>query len=135
MRGSAASWVAPDVLRDVIRTYWGVERLAADYDDFLETFRPLWHAAESAKNLDPALCFMVRILLVHGYRRVLLRDPVLPNELLAADWPGAAARLLCRNLYRLIQAPAERHLMSMAETAEGPLPAAAPFYYTRFGGL
>ncbi len=135
MRGSVASWTAPDALRDVISSCWGLGGLAADYNHFLETFRPLWRAMEAAKDLDPALCFIVRMLLVHGYRRVLLRDPVLPDELLATDWPGAAARLLFRNLYRLIQASSEDHLMSVAETAEGPLPAAAPFYYERFGGL
>ncbi len=135
MRGSAEPWVSPDALRDIIRNCWGLERLAADYEEFLDIFRPLWRAMQSADELDPALCFMVRILLMHGYRRVLLRDPMLPNELLAADWPGSAARLLCRNLYRLIQAPGERYLMEMTETAEGPLPAAAPFYYSRFGGL
>lgn len=135
MRGLAETWVAPEALRDVIRSCWGLERLAADYNHFLETFRALWRAMESAGELDPALCFLVRILLMHGYRRVLLRDPMLPEELLAADWPGAAARLLCRNLYRLIQAPAERYVMSVTETAEGPLPAVAPCYFDRFGGL
>ena len=135
MRGAAPGWVSPEVLREVIRGSWQIDRLAADYDDFLETFRPLWRAFEAAKTRDPAQCFLVRILLVHGYRRVLLRDPVLPDELLAADWPGAAARALCRNLYRLIQAPAEQYLMREAETAEGPLPVAAPFYAGRFGGL
>lgn len=135
MRGSTDNWVAPEALRDIIRNCWGLERLSVDYENFLDIFRPLWRLMESAEGLDPALCFMVRILLVHAYRRMLLRDPMLPTELLAADWPGASARLLCRNLYRLIQVPADRFLMSATETAEGPLPLAAPFYYARFGGL
>lgn len=135
MRASAESWVSPEALRDVIRNCWGLDRLAESYNQFLNLFRPLWRAMESANELDPELCFMVRILLMHDYRRALLRDPMLPDELLAADWPGSAARLLCRNLYRLIQAPAERYLMSVLETAEGPLPEASPSYYTRFGGL
>jgi phenylacetic acid degradation operon negative regulatory protein len=33
----------------------------------------------------------VRTLLIHAYRRVLLRDPLLPAALLPLDWPGAAA--------------------------------------------
>ena len=135
MRGSAEAWVAPEALREIIRTCWGLDRLVADYNYFLDTFRPLWRAMESAGELNPALCFLVRILLMHGYRRVLLRDPMLPNELLAADWPGAAARLLCRNLYRLIRSPADHHLMAATETAEGPLPTVAPYYFARFGGV
>ena len=135
LRGAAEPWVSPDALREVIRSCWGLDRLADSYNEFLAIFRPLWRAMESADELNPALCFMVRILLMHGYRRALLRDPMLPDELLPTDWPGAAARLLCRNLYRLIQGPAERTLMSVLETAEGPLPAATPNYYARFGGL
>lgn len=135
MRGSTESWVGQDSLRDIIRSCWGLEGIAVHYDAFLDIFRPLWRAMEAAGEPDPALCFLVRVLLVHAYRRVVLRDPMLPNDLLAADWPGTAARLLCRNLYRLIQAPAERYLMSVTETAEGPLPAALPFYASRFGGL
>ncbi len=135
LRGAAEAWVAPEALRDVIRSCWGLDRLADNYNQFLGTFRPLWRAMESAEELNPALCFLVRTLLMHDYRRALLRDPMLPDELLPTDWPGSAARLLCRNLYRLIQGPAERYLMSILETAEGPLPAASPNYYARFGGL
>ena len=42
----------------------------------------------------------MRTLLIHAYRRVLLRDPQLPAALLPLDWPGAAAYALCRDFYR-----------------------------------
>lgn len=135
MRASAENWVAPEALRDVIRTCWDQDRLAQDYLGFLDIFRPLWRSLDGMADPDPEICFLVRSLLIHGYRRALLRDPMLPDELLASDWPGAAARLLCRNLYRLVQAPAERHLMSVLETAEGPLPEANAAFFARFGGL
>lgn len=135
IRGAAEPGVAPHALQDFIRDCWRLDRLAADYQEFLDIFRPLWRALETAGDLPPSVCFMLRILLMHGYRRVLLRDPVLPEELLPADWPGTAARVLCRNLYRLIEAPAEQHLAAIAEAAEGPLPQAAAFYFERFGGL
>jgi phenylacetic acid degradation operon negative regulatory protein len=41
----------------------------------------------------------VRTLLIHEYRRVLLRDPNLPEALLPAGWPGLQARALCESLY------------------------------------
>jgi phenylacetic acid degradation operon negative regulatory protein len=72
---------------------------------------------------------------MHGYRRACLRDPFLPQELLPTDWPGGAARLLCRNLYRRVQAAGERHVEAVLETAEGPAPQATARYYARFGGL
>jgi phenylacetic acid degradation operon negative regulatory protein len=66
---------------------------------------------------------------------VLLLDPTLPDAVLPPDWPGAAARLLCRTLYRATQAAAEQHVMATLETADGPLPPAAPVFLERFGGL
>ncbi len=73
--------------------------------------------------------------MIHEYRKLLLRDPQLPDELLPGDWEGRAARQLCRNIYRLIQGPAEQWLEAAMETADGPLPAVSEGFYKRFGGL
>lgn len=132
MNGSADPTSPSAPLRRLTAQCWDLARLEADYADFLGTFRPVRRALDSAGTLDPALCFAVRILLIHDYRRVLLRDPLLPDELLPANSRGLAARALCRNLYRLTLEPAERHLMSVLETPDGPAPEAASFFYGRF---
>lgn len=80
-------------------------------------------------------CFLARTLLIHEYRKLLLRDPQLPEELLPGDWEGRAARQLCRNIYRLVQARGEEFLSSALETADGPLPEVGESFYRRFGGL
>ena len=85
--------------------------------------------------LDAQECFLVRLLLIHEYRKLVLRDPQLPDELLPADWEGRAARQLCRNLYRLTALPAEGYLAQVLETADGPLPEMNDGFYRRFGGL
>lgn len=135
LRASADRLTSPANLKALVRSCWDLDKLVEDYNGFLERFRPVWRALEQSGDLDPQACFIIRTLLIHDYRRILLRDPMLPEEVLPPDWPGAASRLLCRNLYRLIQEPAERHLMSTLETAEGPLPAASPYFFERFGGL
>ncbi|RAU21180.1 phenylacetic acid degradation operon negative regulatory protein PaaX [Paramagnetospirillum kuznetsovii] len=135
MTGGLEAGFPTNALETMIQGCWDLKRLAEDYDEFLDMFRPLWQALSGNGDLDPEQCFVVRTLLMHGYRRALLRDPMLPDELLPANWPGTAARALCRNLYRLVQAAAETHVMSLLETAEGPVPEAQPSYYTRFGGL
>lgn len=134
-RSTAESWISAEAQRDLIERAWDMKRLAADYKTFLATFHPVWQRLARAEAPDPQTCFAVRTLLMHAYRRVLLRDPKLPDELLPANWPGTAARILCRDLYKLVQEPAERFLMARLHTAEGPAPAAHPAYYTRFGGL
>lgn len=135
LRAEAEPWTGAAAINDVIRRSWDMQRLAADYAAFLATFRPVADALAASGGPDPETGFAVRTLLMHAFRRVLLRDPKLPEELLAPDWPGLAARLLCRDLYRLVEGPAEQHLMAMLETPEGAAPAAEPSYFSRFGGL
>jgi phenylacetic acid degradation operon negative regulatory protein len=135
LRGTAERLGPPPPLAAFVHGCWDLDRLAQAYRGFLDLFRPVWHALEAADAREPEPCFVIRVLLIHEYRRVLLRDPQLPQELLPANWAGTAARALCRNLYRLTYEPAERHLMTRLETAEGPLPEAAPYFYQRFGGL
>lgn len=65
----------------------------------------------------------------------MLRDPLLPQELLPGDWQGAAAYQLCSNLYRALHAAADRYLTATMETADGPLPMPAATFMQRFGGL
>lgn len=119
----------------LVRECWNLDELGEEYQRFLERFRPVWRALSSARQLDPEQCFLVRTLLIHEIRRLLLRDPQLPDDVLPADWSGSAARLLSRNLYRLTYRLADEHLSRMLRTAEGPLPDPAPYFYRRFGGL
>lgn len=127
--------MASRALRAQVRESWRIEELGAQYSEFIQLFRPVWQALREQDPLQPTDCFMVRLLLIHEYRKLLLRDPHLPDELLPGDWEGRAARQLCRNLYRLTCAPAEQWLSSAMETADGPLPDASENFYRRFGGL
>ena len=124
-------------LAAMVRDGWDLERLERDYRAFLERFRPILRALERARaeRLDPAQCFVVRTLAIHEYRRVMLRDPLLPPALLPDRWPGTAARDLCRDLYRLTQPETERHLLATLEAPDGALAAASAYFYERFGGL
>jgi len=122
-------------LRGLTASCWDLPGLEALYHRFLERFGPVREELSRARHLDPERCLLVRTLLIHEFRRVLLRDPRLPAELLPPDWIGTAARLLCRDLYQLVQEPAERHLMAVLETVHGALPQAESGYFRRFGGL
>jgi phenylacetic acid degradation operon negative regulatory protein len=135
LRAGADRLTAPGTLKMLVRSCWDLDQLQADYEAFLERFRPVWRAMDDNGVPGGVGSFTIRTLLIHDYRRILLRDPMLPEEVLPPGWPGAAARLLCRNIYRAVQAPAEAHLMQTLETADGPLPSALPYFYDRFGGL
>ena len=122
-------------LREVVHKSWELDDLGQRYGEFLEQFRPVYAAARRKQTLRPEAAFQARTLLIQEYRRVLLRDPMLPEALLPEGWDGVAAAQLCRNLYALLARPAEQFLMDEMETADGPLPPAEPGFYQRFGGL
>lgn len=122
-------------LRELVSDAFEVEALAQRYVAFLERFRPVFQAAAKVRNIPPRQAFVIRTLLLHEYRKILLRDPLLPNAMLPGDWPGVAAYQLCRNFYKMLAAPAEQYLIDHMETADGPLPPADPSFFSRFGGI
>jgi phenylacetic acid degradation operon negative regulatory protein len=124
-------------LAAVVPEAWDLGRIAADYRKFLRRFGGVIERFRRAQpdDHDPQQCFVVRTLLIHEYRRVLLRDPRLPLALLPLDWPGAAAYTLCRDFYRLTHKSAEQHLLAVLEGPSGQLPPANASFYERFGGL
>jgi phenylacetic acid degradation operon negative regulatory protein len=124
-------------LTAAVATAWDLTMLAADYRRFLQRFGAVIDRFRAAREgaHDPQQCFVVRTLLIHAYRRVLLRDPLLPAALLPLDWPGAAAYALCRDFYRLTHRCAERHLAATLASTHEDFPPADATFYERFGGL
>ncbi len=131
--GAHADTLEP--LRRLVAHGWDLDRLAGAYRGFLDRFSPIWRALQAESPMSPLHGFVIRTLLIHEYRRAILRDPMLPDELLPIDWPGTAARTLCGEVYRRVWQAAEAYVLSELETADGPLPEAAPSFYRRFGGL
>lgn len=119
-------------LQELVRDCWNLDAVAEDYNRFIACFRPVARAIRALRELDPQQAFFVRTLLIHEFRRVQLRDPQLPKQLLPNAWPGDIARTICSEIYRLTRSPAERHLTDVLETADGPLPEAAACLQLRF---
>lgn len=92
-------------------------------------------ALSGTAKISDKSAFVARTLLIQEYRKVLLRDPQLPAELLPASWHGTPAYQLCRNLYRIVHARADAYLDATLESADGPLPPPTASFMRRFGGL
>jgi phenylacetic acid degradation operon negative regulatory protein len=82
--------------------------------------------AARAGPLGDLEALIARMLLIQEYRRIVLRDPHLPADLLPAAWPGAAARSLCAGLYAAMLPGSERWLDEHGVCETGPLPVADP---------
>lgn len=116
--------------RRLVSESWPLSRTADAYLKFIRAFAPL---REEIAQLAEGDAFVARILLIHHYRRVVLRDPLLPAPLLPADWPGSAARSLCGDIYRALLSPSEQWLGRHGANLSGPLPEARPALWRRFG--
>lgn len=121
-------------VHEMVKQAWDLTQLGRDYADFLTVYQPTLSALRDAQNaeVDEESAFLMRTLLIHDYRRLLLRDPELPEVLLPADWPGQQARLLCKELYRRLLVASERHLDTHLTLASGATPQARALLAERF---
>ena len=96
---SAETLRSESAMRRLAQSSWNLAEIDTRYENFVQMFRPVLAALGKATVIKPKTAFLLRTMLIQEYRKVLLRDPQLPAELLPADWHGAPAYQLCRNLY------------------------------------
>ncbi|BDH46040.1 phenylacetic acid degradation operon negative regulatory protein PaaX [Salmonella enterica subsp. enterica serovar Choleraesuis] len=124
-------------LKARIEECWHLSEKNGRYAEFINLFRPLLQLLRDAapEELTPERCFSIQLLLIHLYRRVVLTDPLLPDDLLPPHWLGQNARQLCINIYQRVAPGALAFVSAVGETSVGELPQPGAGYYQRFGGL
>lgn len=134
MKGSILSQAAS---ANLVAMGWDLDDLARRYKRFIDMFSPVAAALKGASSTPPGgdVAFLLRTLLLHEYRKIHLRDPLLPAALLPDRWAGTDAQQLCRELYAKVFPASERYLSETVQTQAGALPAPAPEIFQRFGGL
>lgn len=123
------------VLKRLVAESWDLEALAMGYRQFLARFGSLGETLAAGSQLSPLESLLVRLLLIHEYRKVILRDPALPAVLLPEDWPGREAQALCRRVYAAVVEGAEAWVSGNLHRDDGDLPLPGADFWSRFGGL
>ena len=123
---------AADNSRKVAEAAWRNRALDVEYRAFLERFDSVSRALATDQPLDGADALVVRTLLIHHFRRVVLRDPGLPAVLLPLDWPAVGARTLAARLYRRLVPASEAWLDVRARAEDGLLRAPDATFGERF---
>lgn len=95
---------------ETILSFWPSAETAEAYRSFMSAFGPLAKALERGDALDGLDAVAARTLLIHDWRRIVLRDPGLPAELLPTDWPGGEALALAQLIYSALIEPSEAWL-------------------------
>lgn len=134
--GRRALAVLPEALHRIAGDCWALDGLAAAYAEFAGRYAGL-AAALAGRAAPPAAeaALQARVLLIHDYRRALLRDPLLPHDFLPPDWPGHAARQRAQAIYRSLAGPAETGADLLLRGPDGPLPPPSALFRQRFGGI
>lgn len=111
---------------------WPLADLATQYRSLIGAYEPIRNALDT---LSPEDAMIARTLLVHDFRRIVLKDPDLPEALLPKDWPGGTMRALIRALYPRLQRTSATWLRNCLATPKTPLPDPNQLFYERFGGI
>jgi len=119
-------------LKETVNHYWDLDQLALRYNNFVGQFKPLLQAVVKGRDPTPINAFHARLLLIHEYRRILLRDTPLPDDLLPAQWPGTAARAMVGRIYRGLQRPSLEFVQTELTSRQGTLPKANKTFFERF---
>lgn len=123
----------PETLRRLAALAWPLAEVAGRYRHVVTAVGPVAAALDGGATFTDLEALIARILIVHEYRRAILKDPQLPAALCPADWPAPAARALCAGVYRRLVPASERWLDAHAVDDRGPLPPPDAGFYRRFG--
>ena len=128
--------LAADILdgapADLIARGFDLAPLADRYRAFLHDFQPLEDALTVGLAPSEREAVVARVLLIHAYRRLVLRDPMLPSAVLPADWPGLPARALTARLYARLSMGADHWVRRHGQCRAGRLPSAGDLEARRF---
>lgn len=102
--------------------HWNLAQHVDAYRGFIQRFGRLADLLGGGARLGTAESLAARLVLVHQFRLVVLRDPRLPQAALPADWPGEEARRLFNDLYLRLSPEADLHVARHFVTADGALP-------------
>ena len=118
--------------REIARSAWKLDEIAGGYRAFCDHYAPVASALAPSQGGSNLAALGLRLLLVHELRRIALRDPGLPLDLLGSDWAGLEARALARKIWLACLKPSERWLDTHASGLDGALPAPSPELLRRF---
>ncbi len=124
-----------EMIKSMVHTYWDLKDVEERYQAFITKFRRIFSLKTPIDQFTDKQCFMLRIMLIHEYRRALLFDPKLGNDLVSIDWLGKAASSLVESIYGGIHNQANNYVKNNLLTVGGNTPKLDKFYFNRFGGI
>lgn len=130
--GEESSVATAKALRKMGQVCWNLPELEKRSKNFIKTFSPLHQMLQGGETTPPEQAFIIRTIVVHEYRRMMVHYPILPQKLLPADWAWLDAYSLCAHIYKRVLTESETYLDSISNSLPIPMPPAGPNLYNRF---
>ena len=125
-----------ETVRAICHDAWNLEETDSAYRSFIHDFAPILDALQNRLHaLTPEIAFTLRVMLIHVYRRALLRDPGLPSDIMPQTWSGRQAAELAAHVYTILKQPAQAYLEKTVTGVDGALPSVSEAYLSRFHGM
>lgn len=106
--------------------------MPVDLQRGFEQLQQRFATIDRVEHLSPLDSLAIRCLLIHQWRRLLLRTPQLASELMPDDWPERKCRAFVATLYHQLLPGSEAWLDEHASCASGKMPAVQSDMALRF---
>ena len=123
---------SPKLVNDLVYRSWALDEVEVGYSDFLECYAPVRGWLTENTPVSPETAYLIRLMLIQDYRRLLLRDRPVPQELLPPSWPGIEARQIAADIYNRIAPASVEFIRAELEDSSGFFGAAASSFEQRF---
>jgi len=120
-----------NTLKTLISEKWRITELEKMYQSFLGMFREFALQVDFTQ-LSKIECFAFRLAILHEFRRIQLKDPDLPSELLPIGWAGFEAQDLLQRVYKHLVPGSLSFINEQLFNAHGELPSPTTNFYKRF---
>ena len=119
---------------DALRARLAEARHFAEFEELRAAYEPLGAALQRPGSPPPADAMALRCLMIHEWRRLALRVPAIPADLIPPGDPEPGTRELIAAIYATLLPASEAWLDADATTPAGPLPPPDARLAARFGG-
>ena len=107
---------------------WNLQSFSDQYEAFCNNFRNLHASIDDHKmlSISDQEQLLVRTIMVHEYRKIIIKDPRLPLDLLPKDWAGLKATEIFSDLYEALLSKSENFINQNFDTDGDKLAPNAP---------
>jgi len=102
-----------------VQKKWNIDQLQVSYQSLIDDYQQISEQLENNNEISEQQCFLLRIMLIHEYRRILLQDHELPQNMLPENWVGFYANSLVKKLYAKLAKPSTRFIVNNMQNVDG----------------